>query len=160
MRPNWTETFLDVAEVMSRRATCPRLKTGAVITSPDHRILATGYNGAPTNSPHCLDAGCLMEGGHCTRAVHAELNALLFAAKRGIAIGGAWLYVLHAPCVRCAICIAQAGLVNVCYRYDYGSEDGVLRLRDMGVDVFHWEGDPTRAKIKQLFSVEGSHESS
>ena len=126
---------MDIAEIMSRRATCPRLQTGAVIVSFDLRILSTGYNGAPENSPHCLENGCLMEDNHCVRSVHAELNALLYAARRGISVEGSTMYILHAPCVRCAICIAQAGIWEVYYKYDYGDLSGPLRLQSLDVNA-------------------------
>src|SRR2546430_7984913 len=126
---------MSVAEVMSRRATCPRLKTGAVIVSHDLRILSTGYNVAPEDSPHCLDEGCILEDNHCVRSVHAELNAILYAARRGISIEASTIYILHNPCVRCAIAIAQAGIWEVYYRYEYGDLTGVERLEQLSVDV-------------------------
>lgn len=134
-RPTWANTWFQIAEVLSRRATCPRLHTGAVIVSHDLRILSTGYNGSPEDSPHCQDVGCLMIEGHCTRAVHAELNALLYAARKGISIETASMYILHAPCVRCAICIAQAGIWEVHYLHDYGDLSGVERLDSLSVNV-------------------------
>ena len=138
-RPNWGQTFLDIAEVLARRATCPRLQTAAVIVSPDLRILSTGYNGAPSGETHCLDAGCLIEDHHCVRSVHAELNAILNAARNGISINGSAIYVLHTPCIRCAIAMAQAGIWEVHYRYDYGSSSGLARLDSLNVAVFKHE---------------------
>ena len=79
------------AEVASRRSTCPRADVGAVIVNPKtNRILSTGYNGAPPGEPHCTDVGCIMEDGHCQRALHAEVNAVVHAAKD---IDGAVIYV-------------------------------------------------------------------
>lgn len=93
MRPSWDNYFLNIAEAVSRRATCPRASVGAVIASPDHRILATGYNGAVSGSVQCDEAGCLMEDGHCQRTLHAEVNAVAFAARFGARIEGAGLYL-------------------------------------------------------------------
>ena len=93
-RPDWPEYFMMFAEVASRRATCPRARCGAVIVNPKtHRILSTGYNGAPPGEDHCTDVGCLMEDGHCQRALHAEVNAVAQAAKSDTSIDGAAIYV-------------------------------------------------------------------
>jgi dCMP deaminase len=137
MRPSWDETWLEVAFVMSLRGTCPRLRTAAVIVSPGQRLLSTGCNGAVAGAAHCDDVGCLMEGDHCVRAVHAELNAILYAAKRGISIDGATMYVLHRPCVRCAAMIAQAGIAEVVYAEDYANAggDSLERLATYGMLV-------------------------
>jgi len=135
MRPSWYDTFFEIAEVMSRRSTCPRLNTAAVIVSGDNRILSSGYNGSPEGSPHCDDAGCIIEDNHCIRAVHAELNALLYAARRGIAIEGSTMFILHNPCVRCAIAIAQSGIWYVYYKHEYGDTAGVERLNSLNVYV-------------------------
>lgn len=53
MRPGWDTYFLDIAECVSRRATCPRASIGAVFVDARHRIVATGYNGSPPGRPHC-----------------------------------------------------------------------------------------------------------
>lgn len=69
-RPTWEQYFYGIAAAVSLRATCPRASVGAVIVSEEHRILSTGYNGAPPGEDHCLDAGCRIEDGRrgCTSA--------------------------------------------------------------------------------------------
>lgn len=68
---------MDVAEIIARRGTCPKKQVGAVLVAVDNTIISTGYNGAPSGLPHCLDVGCLLSpAGKCMRAVHAEMNAL------------------------------------------------------------------------------------
>jgi dCMP deaminase len=116
-----------MAAIMAARATCPRLRTAARIVSPDHRLLSSGYNGAVAGAPHCDDEGCIIEGGHCVRAVHAEANAILHAARHGMHVAGATLYVLHQPCVRCCALIAQAGIAEVVYCEDYANTGGDTR---------------------------------
>lgn len=130
-RQSWDLTFFEIAETMSRRATCPRLHNGAVIVSYDKQIVATGYNGAPRRLEHCDEVGCLIEGGHCVRAVHAEANAVLQSARRGISLtqSPTTLYTLHRPCIRCAMLLVQAGITTICYKYEYesdGSRDQVM----------------------------------
>lgn len=110
-RPNWDDYFMGIAEAVGRRASCPRAAVGAVLVTAENRIAATGYNGAPSGSPHCLDAGCQIEDGHCQRVLHAEVNAVAWAARHGTSIAGTRLYV-HGKgvCRECAKVLRAAGV--------------------------------------------------
>lgn len=111
MRPTWDEYFRGIAQAVSVRASCPRASVGAVIVSNDNRILATGYNGAPSGDPDCIEAGCDMQDNHCQRALHAEVNAVAFAARHGTAIRGARIYVTGRDvCRECAKVLRAAGI--------------------------------------------------
>lgn len=121
-RPSWAEYFFAIAEVVSRRATCPRASVGVVIVSQDHRILSTGYNGAPPREPHCLTEGCQMADKHCQRSLHAEVNAITWGAKSGTALGASDMYIFmvvpqnsttEMPCRECEKVIKAAGLRQV-----------------------------------------------
>ena len=59
-RPSWDEYFMELAEVVAKRSTCLRRNVGAVVVK-DKRVLATGYNGAPSGLAHCTETGCLRE---------------------------------------------------------------------------------------------------
>ena len=115
-RPDWDTYFLLIAEVVSRRSTCPRAHVGAVIVSDENRILSTGYNGAAPGEPHCeSEVGCLMQDGHCQRTLHAEVNAIAFAARAGISLRGSRLYLYSsrgelAPCRECEKVRKAAGV--------------------------------------------------
>lgn len=120
---------MEVAEVVAKRSTCLRRNIGAVIVK-DKRILATGYNGAPTGLPHCGDTGCLREKlgipsgeryEYC-RALHAEQNALIQAARYGISLEGSTIYSTTEPCSMCAKMIINAGLRRVVYKDPYPDE--------------------------------------
>lgn len=111
---------MDLARVAATRATCPRLSVGAALVR-DRRVLSLGYNGAPTGHDHCATSGCLMPAGHCVRSVHAEVNAVLHAAKSGVSTAGATLYVTHRPCWDCYRLLANAGVSRAVYAADYGS---------------------------------------
>lgn len=118
-RPDWDEYFLDIAQAVSRRASCPRASIGAVIVDPKtKRILATGYNGAPSGERDCFEAGCLIEytadgKDHCVRTVHAEANAILSAARHGVSIQGAIMYNYgRGLCERCVPLSQQAGIIE------------------------------------------------
>lgn len=116
MRPDVDTYFLDIiARGVSTRATCPRASVGAVLVI-DKNILSTGYNGAAEGEPHCTDVGCLVEDGHCQRAIHAEINAIGQAAKRGVATNGATLYIFseqRALCRECQKVLRAAGIKRI-----------------------------------------------
>lgn len=125
-RPEWDEYFLEIAELVATRSTCLRRSVGAVLVK-DHQILATGYNGAVTGARHCQDIGCIREENNVPsgekqelcRAVHAEQNALIQAAKYGVAVNGATLYCTHQPCVTCRKMLKNAGIENIKFMLSY-----------------------------------------
>lgn len=123
--PTWSEYFSSIAEAVATRATCPRKSVGAVIVR-DHRIIATGYNGSPSGWDQCNEVGCHMVDGHCKRAIHAEKNALLYAARHGIALRGATCYVTVRPCLDCFQSLAVAGVNDMRYVESYGNDDAYL----------------------------------
>src|ERR1700728_2603151 len=87
-RTDWDSYFMEIARVVSSRATCDRKHVGAVLVR-DRIILSTGYNGSIRGMPHCDEAGHMMEDGHCVATIHAECNAILQAARTGVSIDGA-----------------------------------------------------------------------
>lgn len=126
-RPNWNEWGLGIAKAVAARADCSRRQVGAVIVTADHRIVATGYNGAPAGQPGCLTAGACpratseavglvssYEAG-TTRciALHAEKNAMLRASWADME--GSTLYVTCEPCYMCWIDISGSPLAAVCW---------------------------------------------
>jgi dCMP deaminase len=111
-RASWDEYFMNIAREVSTRSTCDRKFVGALIVR-DRSILATGYNGSIRGLGHCDDQGHLMEDGHCVRTVHAEANAIVQAARHGVRIEHASIYVTASPCWGCFRLIANAGIVRV-----------------------------------------------
>lgn len=125
-RPTTDQRFMAMtAELAKDWGTCPRLPVGAVVAQGPE-IVKPGFNGAPSGQPHCTDAGCLMENDHCTRAMHAESNALWLAGRDKTQ--GATLYVSHFPCWRCAQEIVRAGIARVVYEDEYRLDRRALRL--------------------------------
>jgi dCMP deaminase len=100
-------------------------------------VISTGYNGSPRGYQHCDDDHDLRDG-HCTRAVHAEANAVAQAARAGHRTEGAIAYVTHAPCWRCASLLRNAGVVAVVFEHAYRVDERVYRL---GMDIRQWEQD-------------------
>ena len=144
MRPSLDDYFMEIAKVVASRSTCLRRKVGAVIVK-DKRILTTGYNGAPTGMPHCLDIGCLREKlkvpsgerHELCRGVHAEQNAIIQAAYHGVSIKDSTLYTTHQPCIMCAKMIINAGIRRVVYGRKYADERGLEFLKEAGIEVVY-----------------------
>ena len=139
-RPSWDEYFMAIAEQVSGRSTCLRRATGAVLVK-EKRILATGYNGVPKGLAHCEVTGCLREQRHIPsgshhelcRGIHAEQNAVIQAAKHGIAMDGATAYCTHQPCVLCAKILLNAGVVDIVFREPYPAPLSEQLLAEAGL---------------------------
>jgi dCMP deaminase len=109
---------------------------GCVLTR-EHRILTTGYNGAPRGVAHCLDAGCLLVHDHCQRAVHAEANAIVQGALHGVGLAGATAYCTHEPCVNCSKLLISAGVERIVYETAYPDPIARALLLEAGVALDH-----------------------
>jgi dCMP deaminase len=117
---------MDIAALVARRSTCLRRQVGAVAVK-DKRVLATGYNGAPSGIPHCLEVGCLREQEgipsgerhELCRGIHAEQNVIIQAAYHGVSIQGATLYCTNQPCAICSKMLINAGIREIFYREGY-----------------------------------------
>ncbi len=132
---------MQIAQVAASRSTCLRRQVGAVIVK-DKQILSTGYNGSPSGLRHCGEVGCLRQSleipvGERTeicRAVHAEQNAMLQAAKHGVAIEGADMYTTVQPCVLCTKMIINAGIRRVIYATPYPDLMAMEMAKESGLD--------------------------
>ncbi|MHB8173904.1 MAG: deoxycytidylate deaminase [Nitrospirota bacterium] len=141
-RPSWDEYFMEIAHLVKKRSTCLRRQVGAVL-SKDKNILATGYNGPPSGTSHCIDVGCLREKlnipsgerHEICRGLHAEQNAIIQAAKHGTAISGSVLYCTNLPCVICSKMIINAGIVRIIYDVGYPDKLGFEMLAEARVVV-------------------------
>lgn len=127
-RQPWNEYFMELAEKLATRSTCDRAHVGAVIVNDDNRIVSTGYNGSIPGNPHCDDIGHTLRDGHCIATVHAEINAISYCAKEGIALKNTILYVTHFPCINCTKSIISSGIKTVIYKNDYRVDEYALKL--------------------------------
>ena len=146
-RPSWDEYFMEIANTVSKRATCDRGRSGCVIVR-DRQILVTGYVGSPKGLPHCDEVGhqfrrVLHEDGtvseHCVRTVHAEQNAICQAAKLGISLDGATLYCRMTPCRVCAMLIINCGINRVVCekKYHDGAEsEEMFKIAGVQLEFF------------------------
>ncbi len=133
---------MDIADLVSRRSTCLRRRVGAVLVK-DKRMLATGYNGAPSRTKHCDETGCLREKlgipsgqrHELCRGLHAEQNAFLQAALHGTSLKDASLYSTTQPCIICAKMIINAGIKELVIRGDYPDRMSKDFLREAKIRV-------------------------
>lgn len=150
MRPSRDEMLISIAEQAARRSTCSRASVGAVI-SREGRPISLGYNGAPAGLPHCdHTCDCLLKvdgrsglahlrgcpaGEPCLISVHAEVNALAFAARHGVATDQAELHITYSPCLNCSMLIINAGIIRVRWAQSYRTSDGVDLMKNAGIDA-------------------------
>lgn len=152
-RPEWDDYFMAVARLISTRATCDRLHTGAVLVK-ENRIVSTGYNGSPPGLEHCDDVGHLLEDGHCVRTIHGEHNVLLQAALTGAAsTNGTTLYTLYSPCIHCAKYIIAAGVKRIVIAKMYRNNVVIEYLTKAGLQVDMYQPIPEwNAYVSNLFA--------
>ena len=140
-RLSWDRYFMNVARVVSSRATCPRKYVGAVIVR-DRTILSTGYNGSIRGMSHCTEDGHMMEDGHCVATIHAEMNAIIQAARNGVRIEGATTYITASPCWSCFKALANAGIQRICYGEFYRDERSFQVAQHLPIEMVHVPLDP------------------
>lgn len=146
-RPSWDEYFINMAHLVSTRSNCVSRKVGAVITL-DNQVISTGYNGAPKGLYHCIDkGGCLrkiknIESGtrqEICRAVHAEQNAIISAAIKGVSIKGSTIYINTYPCSICTRMLINAEIKRIVYDSDYSDELSKEMLEESKIEVIKYE---------------------
>lgn len=127
------EFYKEMVQLYQRRSTCLRLQVGAIIVR-DGRVISGGYNGAPSGMPHCTADICGPDKP-CTRTIHAEANAIAFAAKYGISTENCSLWASDSPCIECAKLIINAGISYLVFLRAYRDEAPLTLLRQAGVQM-------------------------
>jgi dCMP deaminase len=107
-----------IAHEVATRATCDRKHVGCVLVR-DHTIISTGYNGSVAGTAHCDDEGHLVRDDHCVRTIHAEMNALVQAAKNGAVTDQCTAYITSFPCWLCCKMMLNAGIREIFYDDEY-----------------------------------------
>lgn len=125
MRDSWDEYFLEMANHVSKRATCDRLHVGCVLVR-DKCVISTGYNGSISGMAHCDDIGHDFVDGHCIRTAHAEQNAICQAAKNGHSTDGCTAYITHSPCWTCFKLLVQCGVKGIIYENEYKMDSRII----------------------------------
>ena len=144
-RVKWNQYFMQIAHQVSTRSTCDRKHVGAVIVR-DRTILSTGYNGSIRSLAHCNGEGHLMENGHCVRTVHAEANAIAQAAKHGVNVNKASIYITASPCWTCFKLLANSGITEIIFGEFYQDERIFEYAKLAGIKLTHLEIEPIKTK--------------
>lgn len=142
--------FIKIVQVVSQRSTCLRSQVGALIVK-DGRIISIGYNGPVSGMPACtqpdlfqeilLQQGVLQplatecEGPGCTRSLHAETNAIAFAARTGVSVEGCTMYCSMSPCINCAKVIVNSGIKCLKYLEEYRDRSGLELLERSNIQI-------------------------
>jgi dCMP deaminase len=133
-RKSWSETWMDVANVISGRSYDPRLKVGAIVVAEDNtQMLSMGYNGNYKGGPNCHESQEPGQSGF----IHAEVNALIkcdynFSKKKH-------MYVTHSPCRACSKLIINAEISRVIYLHEYRDTSGLEMMRSAGIEVLSYQ---------------------
>ncbi|MHA1993131.1 MAG: deoxycytidylate deaminase [Candidatus Hodarchaeales archaeon] len=135
-RSSWKKYFMKIASQVGTRSTCDRKNVGAVIVR-DKTILSTGYNGSIRGLAHCDEEGHMMDEGHCVRTVHAEANAIAQAAKNGVNLSGAEIFITSSPCWTCFKLLANSGIVKITYGEFYRDERIFEASSQAGIELEH-----------------------
>ncbi|MBL0339743.1 MAG: dCMP deaminase family protein [Bacteroidetes bacterium] len=147
--PSFDDIYMELAQKLAQKSHCVKIKVGAVLTQ-ETRIISLGYNGPPAGTHNCDQEwpgqGCARDRkGGCSLAIHAEENAILYAAKNNATIEGATIYVTLSPCLACARVIFTTGIKKVIFLESYAHykgieiDEGVEFLRRFKVDVQQYQ---------------------
>ncbi len=147
-KQSFNDIYMELAEKLATRSHCVKAQVGAVLTK-DTRIISLGYNGPPAGTHNCdtewPEVGCARDSkGSCSLALHAEQNAILYAANNNMNMKGSTLYVTLSPCISCARVIYTVGIQKVYFRKSYAqykgipNDEGVDFLKRFGVEVIQF----------------------
>ena len=128
-RISWNDYFMKAATLASVRSPCERLKVGCVLVK-NNRLISMGYNGFLAGTDH----RSIIRWGHEQATIHAEINAITDAAKRGVSIDDAEAYITHYPCINCFKALASSGVKKIYYQIDY-KNDPILEELDYGIPL-------------------------
>jgi dCMP deaminase len=148
-RISWDEYFMQIAHLVAQRCTCLRREVGAVIVK-NKRMLATGYNGAPSGMEHCLEIGCMRdalkipsgERHELCRGLHAEQNAIIQASLYGISVKDSTIYITNQPCIICAKMLINAGIREIVIAGQYPDKMAMDFLKEAGIQVRKFDKKP------------------
>ena len=130
-RISWDEYFSKIVVATSERSPCERLHVGCLLVK-DNRIVSQGYNGFLPGCPHTS----MVRDGHEQATIHAEQNALIDCAKRGVSCEGCECYITHYPCVICMRLLCAANISKIYYIEDYKNDDLVVNFAELkNIDI-------------------------
>lgn len=127
-RPSWNEYFKKIVQCTSERSPCERLKVGCILVK-DNRIISQGYNGFISGHPH----ESVVINNHEIATIHAEQNAIIDCAKRGVNCENCTAYITHYPCINCLKFLVQAGINKIYYINDYKND--IETIDKLGINI-------------------------
>lgn len=128
-RESWDSYFMRLALMAASRATCKRRKVGAVLVQ-NKSVKGTGYNGAPSGVPSCIEDDCLMKDGSCIKTVHAETNLILQTDASDRL--NATVYCTDRPCWNCSNTLANSKIAKIIYARPYPKD------LDLAIELFNF----------------------
>jgi dCMP deaminase len=147
-RVPWPTYFMRITHLVAERSTCLRRKVGAIAVR-DKRMIATGYNGTPTNVAHCAEVGCIRERlqipsgqrHELCRGLHAEQNVIIQCALHGLSLAGAEIYCTTEPCLICTKMLINCQVKAIYFAEPYPDDLANDMLKEAGVEHAYLPGD-------------------
>ena len=157
MSLRWDKYYLKCCLEQAKMSKDPSTQVGAVLVGPDREQISTGFNGFPRG----IDDDYRLHDSSVKHdiIIHAEMNAILNAARIGTAVKGARMYMIAissgiiwsgAPCVRCATHIIQAGITEVNFiktsvpdRWKESMDKSMFLMHEAGLTINQIELDPS-----------------
>ena len=129
-RPSWNQYFKDIVLCTAKRSSCQRLQVGCILVK-DNRIISQGYNGFLSGHPHTS----VVENNHEISTIHAEQNAIIDCAKRGVNCNNSIAYITHFPCINCIKLLIQAGIEKIYYIEDYKNNYELMQKLKINIPI-------------------------
>jgi dCMP deaminase len=140
-RPSKDEVFLEMAIDISKRGTCLRSQQGALLVDDKGFVVSLGYNGSPSGMKHCQwdqatsRSKIFCEKHHQCMCLHAEMNAIINAARHASLQDELVLYATSSPCCQCMKAIIQAGVKRIVYAEEYEDVFAKELAKEAGVEM-------------------------
>ena len=124
-RPQWDEIWMTFAKSIAKRSCDSKYQVGAVIVNGENtQVLSIGYNGDQKGGSNQRDSTVTGQSGF----IHAEINSITDAAKRGVSVDGATAYITHYPCLNCYKALCSSGIKKIYYKINYKNDPNIEEL--------------------------------
>jgi len=141
-RPSWNEYFKNIVLYTSTRSSCNRLKVGCILVK-DNRIISQGYNGFLSGHPH----ESIVVHDHEISTIHAEQNAIIDCAKRGVSCDESTAYITHFPCIHCLKMLVQSGIKQIYYVHDYKNDEETITKLNIQIPIIKMQNEKTSGQL-------------
>lgn len=135
IRHKMHKPYMETARAFAKLSHAERRKVGAIAVTPQD-VLIYSWNGRPAGDDNCCEVN--PELTH-PEVLHAEANIVAKAAREGISLKDANVYVTLSPCLHCALQMFQAGVKSVVYDEQYRLTDGIDFLKRKQIHVEQYE---------------------